>query len=128
MKKLIALLLALVMVVSMTACAGSGTTEPTSAPASNENAAPAATEAKEEVKEALPVMGNVIKYDPNVAVNNGEDIEIELWYWTGAANLFEKLANQYMEIHPNVTIKLVENPWDDYWTKLPLLLQGSVLA
>lgn len=125
MKKLIALLLALVMVISMTACAGSGNTEPTSAPASNENAAPVATEAKEEVKEALPVMGNVIKYDPNVAVNNGEDIEIELWYWTGAANLFEKLANQYMEIHPNVTIKLVENPWDDYWTKLPLLLQGN---
>ena len=72
-----------------------------------------------------PVMGNVVKYDPNLPVNNGEDIEIELWYWTGAANLFQALAEQYMAIHPNVHITLVENPWDDYWTKLPLALQGN---
>ena len=72
-----------------------------------------------------PVMGNVVKYDPNLPVNNGEDIDIELWYWTGAANLFQALADQYMAIHPNVHITLVENPWDDYWTKLPLALQGN---
>ncbi len=72
-----------------------------------------------------PVMGNVVKYDPNIPVNNGEDINIEFWYWTGAANLFEALAEQYMAVHPNVHITLVENPWDDYWTKLPLALQGN---
>jgi multiple sugar transport system substrate-binding protein len=71
------------------------------------------------------LIGNVIKYDPSVSVNNGKDITVELWYWTGAANLFESLATKYMAIHPNVTIELVENPWDDYWTKLPLALQGS---
>ena len=72
-----------------------------------------------------PVMGNVVKYDPNIPVNNGEDINIEFWYWTGAANLFQALAEQYMAVHPNVHITLVENPWDDYWTKLPLALQGN---
>ena len=45
--------------------------------------------------------------------------------WTGAANLFTALAEAYTAIHPNVTINLVENPWDQYWTKLPLALQGS---
>ena len=30
-----------------------------------------------------------------------------------------------MAIHPNVTIKLVNNPWEDYWTKLPLALDGE---
>ncbi len=69
--------------------------------------------------------GEVIKYDPNVPVNHGEEIDIELWYWTGASNLFESLADQYMEYHPNVNIMLVENPSEDYWTKLPLALQGN---
>ncbi|MCB2209262.1 extracellular solute-binding protein [bacterium] len=70
-------------------------------------------------------MGNVVQYDPAQPVNNGEDIDIELWYWTGAANLFQALADQYTALHPNVSIELVENPWDDYWTKLPLALQGD---
>lgn len=28
-------------------------------------------------------------------------------------------------MHPNVTIEIVNHPWDDFWTKLPLSLQGS---
>jgi len=72
-----------------------------------------------------PVIGNVIQYDPNKPVNNGEPIEVEFWYWTGSANLFASLADKYTAIHPNVTVKLVENPWADYWTKLPLALQGN---
>ena len=52
-------------------------------------------------------------------------ILILLWFWSGAANLFQSLADQYTAIHPNVTITLVENPWDDYFTKLPLALQGN---
>jgi len=71
------------------------------------------------------VLGSAVQYDPAQPVNNGNPITIELWYWTGAANLFQAVADQYTAIHPNVTITLVENPWDDYWTKLPLALQGS---
>lgn len=73
--------------------------------------------------ETFPVIGQVIQYDPNQPVNGGEDIDIEFWYWTGGANLFSSLAEQYTKIHPNVHIELVENPWDDYFTKLPLALQ-----
>lgn len=71
------------------------------------------------------LMGNKIQYDASKPVNNGEDISIEFWYWTGAANLFQSVADQYTAIHPNVKITLVENPYEDYWTKLPLALQGS---
>ena len=31
------------------------------------------------------VIGSAIQYDPSAPVNNGEDIAIEFWYWTGAA-------------------------------------------
>ncbi|SEA31052.1 multiple sugar transport system substrate-binding protein [Lachnospiraceae bacterium NK3A20] len=79
----------------------------------------------ESAEAALPIMGDVIQYDPNQPVNDGNDIDIEFWYWTGAANLFQSLADQYQAVHPNVHITLVENPYDDYWTKLPLALQGT---
>ena len=68
---------------------------------------------------------NAITYDAQTPVNNGETINVEFWYWTGGANLFTALADAYMAVHPNVTITLVENPWDQYWTKLPLALQGN---
>lgn len=66
-----------------------------------------------------------IQYDPSLPVNKGEAIEVEFWFWSGSDKLFGLLAERYMAIHPNVTIQLVENPWNDYWTKLPLALQGT---
>lgn len=121
-KKFLALFLALLMLFSLMACgseAGNSTNTPpgsTSTPPETPSKEPGNT---------LPIMGSVIQYDPNQPVNNGEDIDIEFWYWTGAANLFESIVDQYTEIHPNVHIELVENPYDDYWTKLPLALQGD---
>ena len=34
------------------------------------------------------------------------------------------VADAYQKIHPNVDITVLNQPWDDYWTKLPLQLQG----
>ena len=121
-KKIIALCLALVMVLSMTACSAPAQTaepEQTAEPATK------ASTAETPTADARPVIGSAIQYDPNVPINDGKDIEVELWFWSGAANLFQSLADQYTAIHPNVTITLVENPWDDYFTKLPLALQGN---
>lgn len=119
-KKIVSLMLTVVLAMGMCACGSKESTSSETAPAETVEEA-----AVEETAEKLPIMGDVVTYDPNEIVNNGEDIDVELWYWTGAANLFESFANQYMEIHPNVHIELVENPWDDYWTKLPLALQGD---
>lgn len=68
--------------------------------------------------------GDTIKYDPSVAINDGKDITVELWEW-GSDELFQQVIDGYQAIHPNVTIKLVNNPWEDYWTKLPLALDGA---
>ena len=68
--------------------------------------------------------GDTIKYDPTVEINEGNDITLELWEW-GSDELFQKAIDGYTAIHPNVTIKLVNNPWEDYWTKLPLALDGE---
>lgn len=124
MKRFLAGMLALSMTASLAGCASnaaSSSTEQTSQTTTDT----ATSTADTATTETLPVMGDVIQYDPNQPVNDGKDIDIEFWYWTGAANLFEDLANSYMAIHPNVNITLVENPYDDYWTKLPLALQGN---
>ena len=105
-KKIIALCLALVMVLSMTACSAPAQTaepEQTAEPATK------ASTAETPTADARPVIGSAIQYDPNVPINDGKDIEVELWFWSGAANLFQSLADQYTAIHPNVTITLVEN-------------------
>lgn len=57
-------------------------------------------------------------------VNNGEPITLEWWLWDGEEQ-FTAFADAYRKIHPNVEIKVVNQPWDDYWTKLPLALQGD---
>lgn len=68
--------------------------------------------------------GDTIKYDPTVEINDGKDISVELWEW-GSDDLFQQVIDGYTAIHPNVSIKLVNNPWEDYWTKLPLALDGQ---
>jgi multiple sugar transport system substrate-binding protein len=140
--KLLSFALVLMLVISLVACstppaavtptsepaAGSTSSMPATATPASEPATAAASSvpATETVSATtLPVIGNVVKYDPNQPINDGKAITVELWYWTGAANLFKSLADQYTAIHPNVTINLVENPWADYWTKLPLALQGK---
>lgn len=104
------------MVITMAAglLAGCGATNKTEESVQNS----ATLEAKTEP------FGDTIVYDPSVAVNNGEDISIEFWEW-GSDELFQQLIDGYTAIHPNVSITLVDNPWDDYWTKLPLALQGK---
>ena len=72
----------------------------------------------------LPVQGTTLTYDPNTLVNNGEPITLEWWLWDGEEQ-FTAVADAYRKIHPNVEIKVVNQPWDDYWTKLPLALQGD---
>lgn len=70
----------------------------------------------------LEVMGEHVTYDPNHLVNDGKPVELEWWLWD-APDLFGSIAEEYEKIHPNVTIHIVNNPWDGFWTKLPLALQ-----
>ena len=106
-KKSMALLMASAMAVGLLSGCGGGSSEE-----------------KEQVEVPTEPFGDTIKYDPAAEINNGEDITIELWEW-GSDDLFQEIIVGYTAMHPNVTIKLVNNPWEDYWTKLPLALDGE---
>lgn len=59
--------------------------------------------------------------------STGEDVEIEFWI-PGAEDeygFYYEAARQYSEEHEGVTITPVQQPWDDYWTKLPLEIQNG---
>ena len=72
----------------------------------------------------MDTLGESVTFDPNKLVNDGEPIEIEYWTWNEGDPAIT-MAKEYEKIYPNVTIKVVNNPWDDYWTKLPLALKGE---
>lgn len=101
-----------ILTCSLTACAGSG-----------DNNAGKETGTKDtEADKGLPVMGDQITYDPNHLVNDGNPITIDWWVWA-SEEMFRSIADAYEEIHPNVAINIINNPWDGYFTKLPLSLQ-----
>lgn len=111
MKKILALCLALILAFSATGC--SGKTEDT-------QSAEGIQDTQED--KGLEVIGDHVKYDPNQLVNNGDPITIDWWVWA-SEDMFRSIADAYEEIHPNVTINIINNPWDGFFTKLPLALQ-----
>lgn len=111
MKKLIALFLAGVMIFSLGACQGEESQRETRQGTVDTQA-----------DKGLEVMGDNVKYDPNHLVNDGEPISIDWWVWA-SEDMFRGIADMYEEIHPNVTINIINNPWDGFFTKLPLSLQ-----
>ena len=96
-KKLIATVMAATMAV--TALTGCGSSS--------------ASSAKKDIKVPTKPFGDTVKYDPSVEINDGKDISIDLWEW-GSDELFQKVIDRYTAIHPNVTINLVDNPWEDH--------------
>lgn len=72
----------------------------------------------------LEVLGDKVTFDPNKLVNDGETIDIEYWTWNEGDPAIT-MAKEYEKIYPNVKIKVVNHPWEDYWTKLPLALKGK---
>lgn len=115
-KKLISTMMAIAMTAGLLTGCGANT--------EIGEAAPDTVQSGTTVEAKIEPFGDTIVYDPSVAVNNGEDISIEFWEW-GSDELFQQLIDGYTAIHPNVSITLVDNPWDDYWTKLPLALQSK---
>lgn len=72
----------------------------------------------------LQVIGQAVNFNPNKLVNEGKPIDIEYWTWN-EGDPAVKMASEYQKIYPNVKINIVNHPWDDYWTKLPLALKGN---
>ncbi|WP_414840662.1 extracellular solute-binding protein [Enterococcus saccharolyticus] len=110
-KKVLGALFSMLLVTSLAACS------------SGSDKASGGTK-DEQADKGLEVLGDKVTFDPNKLVNDGEPITIEYWTW-GENDPTIKMAEAYEEIYPNVEIKEVIQPWDDFWTKLPLSLKGK---
>ena len=111
MKRILSFCLALVLVLSLAGCSSGGSEGGTATGIQDTQA-----------DKGLEVMGENVTYDPNHLVNNGDPISIDWWIWA-SEDMFRAIADEYEEIHPNVTINIINNPWDGFFTKLPLALQ-----
>ncbi|MDH6364006.1 multiple sugar transport system substrate-binding protein [Enterococcus sp. PF1-24] len=111
-KKIFAALFSVLLVGSLAACSSGDDTKEVSG-------------TKDSVADkGMDVIGDAVQFDPNKLVNDGEPIKIDYWTWTENDPVGE-MAKEYEKIYPNVEIKFVLQPWDDYWTKLPLSLKGK---
>ena len=114
MKKILFIILSMVMLTAIAACAGPADTP-----------APAAPAPADQPAGDLPILGSgAIRYDPNIPVNNGEPITLTAWTWAYVEWIEEAIA-AYTAIHPNVEIDLVISPWGDYFTRLPVALHAG---
>ena len=111
-KKLLSVLLAAAMVVSMTACGSKGTT--TEAPAATDDAATATTEAATDTAAAATGDAVTIKVFSNLADRT-----------TGQGFVEQTLFDNYMAENPNVTIQVETLDDEAYKTKFKAYASGS---
>ena len=97
MKKIIAMLLALVMVLALCACGSQPSAEQTQAPAAEESKAPA-EETPAAAEDTITVMV------PPVTGTYLDDID--------------KWAAEFTEMYPNLHIEVIKTSWDDHNSKL----------
>ena len=70
--------------------------------------------------------GRHITYDPNHLVNDGQPIELGYWSWGDeSTDPVISMLREYEKIHPNVTFKISQVAWSDYWVKTPLSRKGN---
>jgi multiple sugar transport system substrate-binding protein len=64
-----------------------------------------------------------LEYD-TASVNDGKPIVLDFWtpYYQ---EVFQSWIDDYVAVHPNVTIELEHQPWGHYWAKLPVALQSG---
>lgn len=101
-KKLIAGIIACIMVFSLAACAGSGTDNP-----GNTN----------------NTSGNTDTNNPGGTQGNAsdeEDITLTITWWGGEGRhtYTQELLNLYTELHPNIRFEAAPSGWDGYFDKL----------
>lgn len=136
-KKVMALMMASAMAVSMAACGSDGGTttkaadETTKAPETTKGsdettkAADETTKAAEETKGGEE--GDVKEVVFPEKVNNGEDCTIRFAWWGGQTRheRTEKVVEMFMEKYPNVTITTEPSDFDGYFQKMATLVGGG---
>ena len=71
------------------------------------------------------LLGDNLKYDPNVEVSGGRDVTLKIWVPSAWESFYRELADQYRIYHPNVKFDWTITSFDDHFKKVPLALQSS---
>lgn len=132
LKKVMALALASVMVLSVTACGSGKTVEETKAPETTKTETAAPESKAEESKEgtqaaetaAPQAAGDMKEVIFPEQVNNGEPCTIRFGWWGGQTRheRTEQVVKMFMEKYPNVTIETEPGDFNGYFQKLPTLV------
>jgi multiple sugar transport system substrate-binding protein len=84
------------------------------------------------MKKVLLVMGlvlmlSVVIFAGSVAAASEEAEEITVWIPGDEVeySFFYNMFEEYEKMNENVKFKIEQQPWGDYWTKLPLELQSG---
>ena len=123
MKKVLALLLAAVMVLSLAGCNSSNNAgQSSSAPAASSEAPAASSQAATSGESQSQAEG---AYDPASAGN----IELTFnWWGNQTRNDVTTAACDYItELYPNITWNLVPGAWSDYWTQMSVQASSNQL-
>ncbi|MEG2843489.1 MAG: extracellular solute-binding protein, partial [Ruthenibacterium sp.] len=120
LKKLTALVLSVAL--SVTILAGCSPAAPaSSAAASSATASQPASVAGTNFE----VMGDSLKYDPNMVVNHGEPVTLNIWVPAAWESFYKKWTEDYQKYHPNVSFEFTITSFEDHWKKVPLAIQSK---
>lgn len=110
-KRVLAVSMAVMMALSLTACGGGGTTAGSTA----------AAESKAE--------GQAAEAPAAVGTASGEKVTLNLIWWGNQTrnDVTKKAVDLYMSQNPNVEIKVEFTDWSGYWDKLSAMAAGGNL-
>lgn len=119
---LLGLVLAFVFTIVFTGCGVSQGNSSSSA-SQNSSSVDETTAVSTTAANQLPVMGETLKYDPNVSINDEKDITLKFWVYPEVESYYNKWTQEYSKIHPNVKWKIIPSAAADLYKKLPIALQ-----
>ena len=124
-KKVISVMLASTMVLSLAACGSTGTTSAPAAEPAAEEAAPAAEEAAPAAEEAAPAVEVAGDFDP-ASVG---DVTVGFAWWGNQVRdeVTKNAADHFTELYPNVTFNLNAQTWNDYWAQMTSFSSSETL-
>jgi len=110
-----AMMLVVIAAVALTACGGSAA--PTQAPA-QPTAAPAQATTAPAQPTAAPAQATTAPAQPTAAPAAGA-VELRYALWDSAQQpAYEQCAAAFTAKNPNITIKIEQSGWDDYWNSI----------
>jgi multiple sugar transport system substrate-binding protein len=101
--KLINIVAAGVVLAALSSCGGGGSSGPSRA-----------------------AFGGALRYDPSASVADLKPVSLTFWTQIDQEEIYRKLVDDYMALHPNVKIDLVSSSYQDHFPKLQAALNAGI--